>query len=73
MSDSGYSCAECGVGVIVTPDAVVRGCTHTGTIYAHMEAVVSQSGGASVPDPIVAVKPEPRTLYDLLKNMMGLR
>lgn len=39
---SSYSCKECGVPVIVRDDGNhLRGCKHTGTIVAGMNAVVT--------------------------------
>jgi hypothetical protein len=42
-----YKCKECGVPAISTPDGVLRGCKHTGTIVAECEAIVYGVGSLS--------------------------
>lgn len=40
-----YTCAKCGVGVVVVGELLIRACEHDGPVHANMTAVVTQDGG----------------------------
>lgn len=67
MIETGYSCKECGAPATLVDGAIVRTCSHTGTVIAAMSAHVTGTGGVAeaAPSALQKLKQTFNALFEL--------